>query len=47
MRIINWIKYHEYEHNKCNDCKKESSALVDMGSRMDKEERTSIPVNPS
>jgi hypothetical protein len=37
MRIINWINYHEYEHEENNDWKKEkeSSALVDMGSRKD------------
>ena len=34
-RIINWIKYHEYEHEERNDRKNESSALVDMGSRQD------------
>ena len=33
MRIINWINYHEYENNERNDWKKESSTLVDMGSR--------------
>ena len=46
-RIINWINYHEYEHKEFNDWKKESSALVNMGSRKDKEERKSISVHPS
>ena len=31
--IINWINYREYDHKEKNDWKKESSALVDMGSR--------------
>jgi hypothetical protein len=34
-RIINWINYHEYERKERNDWKKESSALVDLGSRND------------
>ena len=34
-RIINWINYLEYDHKEINDWKKESSALVDMGSRKD------------
>ena len=46
-RIINWMNYHEYEDKECNDWKKESSALVNMGSRNDKEERKSISVHPS
>ena len=44
---INWINYHEYEHKECNDWEKESSALVNMGSRKDKEERKSISVHPA
>ena len=47
MRIINWIKYHEYEHKEYNDLKKESSVLVDMGSRKDKEESKYISFHPS
>jgi hypothetical protein len=46
-RIINWINYHEYEHKECEDWKKESSALVNMVSRKDEEERKSISVLPS
>ncbi len=46
-RIINWINYHEYEHKESNDWKIESNALVDMGSRKDKEERKYISVRPS
>ena len=34
-RIINWMKYNEYEHNEKNYWKKESSALVDRGDRKD------------
>ena len=40
-------KFHEYEHKDCNDWKKESSVLIDMGSRKDKEKRQSISVHPS
>ena len=28
--IINWINYHEYEHNECNDWKKASTTSVNM-----------------
>ena len=34
-RIIDWINYDEYDNKERNDWKKESSALVDMGSRKD------------
>ena len=46
-RIINWINYDEYEHKEWEDWKKESSALVNMVSRKDEEERKSISVLPS
>ena len=45
--IINWINYHEYEHKDCNDWKKESSELVDMGSGKDEKERKYISVHHS
>ena len=46
-RIINWINYHKYEHAEYNDWKNESSTLVDMGSRKDKEERKLMSVHLS
>ena len=47
--IINWINYHECEHDecKCKDWIKTSTISVDMGSWKDKEERKSISVHPS
>ena len=45
--IINWIIYHGYDITSVMSGKKESGALVDMGSRKNNEERKSISVHPS